>query len=177
MLDFLKNIKNSDPAKPSLLEVALCYPGVHAMFFHRIAHFLYKLKLPIVPRFISYVASIITGIEIHPGATIGKRLFIDHGTGVVIGQEVIIGDDVLMYHGVTLGGSGKISEGSRRHPQVGNNVVLGAGATLIGNIKIGNGAKIGPNAIVVKDVGEKKVMVGATSKEMKKESYEIEYFI
>ena len=176
MLEFLRNIKNSDPAKPSLLEVALCYPGVHAMFFYRIANYLYKLKLPIIPRFISNFASILTGIEIHPGATIGKRLFIDHGTGVVIGQEAIIGDDVLIYHGVTLGGSGKIKSG-RRHPKIGNNVVLGAGATLIGNINVGDGTKIGPNAIVVKDVGEKKVMVGATSKERTKESYDIEYFI
>ena len=176
MLDFLKNIKEKDPARPSLVEVILCYPGAHVMFFHRIANFLLKAKIPILPRFLSNIASILTGIEIHPGAKIGKRLFIDHGTGVVIGQTAIIGDDVTIYHGVTLGGSGKITD-AKRHPTIGNKAIIGAGAKLIGNIKIGNEAKIGPNAIVIKDVGNKKVMVGATSKEMAKKTFDIEYFI
>ncbi len=176
MLEFLNNIKIKDPARPSIIEVVLCYPGVHAIFFYRIANFLYKLSIPILPRFISNIASILTGIEIHPGATIGKRLFIDHGTGVVIGQTAIIGDGVTIYHGVTLGGSGKITN-TKRHPTIENNVIIGAGAQLIGNITVGDDAKIGPNAIVVKDVLPKKVMIAATSKEMTKESYEIEYFI
>jgi serine O-acetyltransferase len=176
MLDFIQNIKKKDPAKPNLLEIVLCYPGAHAMFFYRIANLLHKLRVPIFPRFISNIASILTGIEIHPAAKIGKRLFIDHGTGVVIGETTVIGDDVTIYHGVTLGGSGKITL-EKRHPTLGNDVIVGAGSKLIGNIEIGDGAKIGPNAIVVKDVAAKKVLVGAVSKEIAKKAYEIEYFI
>ncbi len=176
MLDFLQNIKKKDPAKTNILEIILCYPGAHVMFFYRISNFLFKLGVPIIPRFISNLASILTGIEIHPGAKIGKRLFIDHGTGVVIGETTVIGNDVTIYHGVTLGGSGKITD-KKRHPTIGNHVVIGAGAKVIGNIKLGNGAKIGPNAIVVKDVDIQKVMVGATSKEMARKVYDIEYFI
>jgi serine O-acetyltransferase len=176
MLDFIQNIKKKDPAKTNLLEIILCYPGAHVMFFYRIASFLLKLRVPILPRFLSNIASILTNIEIHPGAKIGKRLFIDHGTGVVIGETAVIGDDVTIYHGVTLGGSGKVTD-KKRHPTLGNHVVLGAGAKLIGNIKIGNGAKIGPNAIIVKDVRIQKVMVAANSKEIAKKIYDIDYFI
>lgn len=176
MLDFLNNIKDKDPVKPSWLEVVLCYPGVHALFFYRIANVLHKLGLPVVPRFISYAATIISGIEIHPAAKIGKRLFIDHGTGVVIGETAVIGDDVTIYHGVTLGSAGKITD-AKRHPTIGNNVILGAGAKIIGNIIIGDEAKIGPNAVVHKNVAPKKVIIAAESKAISKEEFEIEYLI
>jgi serine O-acetyltransferase len=146
------------------------------MFFYRIANYLSKLNIPIIPRFLSNVASILTGIEIHPKAVIGKRLFIDHGTGVVIGETSIIGDGVILYHGVTLGGSGKITD-KKRHPTIGNNVIIGAGTKLIGDIKIGNDAKIGPNAVIIKDITAKKVIVAAQSIEISKKTYEIEYFI
>ncbi len=176
MLDFLKNIRKKDPVKPGLLEVIFCYPGAHAMFFHRICHFLYQSGLTFLPRFISNIARILTGIEIHPGAKIGKRFFIDHGIGVVIGETAIIGDNVTIYHGVTLGGSGKISNG-KRHPTLGKNVVVGAGAKLIGNITIGNNVKIGPNSLVIRDVEEGKVIVASGGKEITKKTYEIEYLI
>ena len=176
MLDFLQNIKKKDPVQPTLLEVILCYPGAHVMFFHRIANLLYRLNIPILPRFLSNIASILTGIEIHPGAKIGKRIFIDHGTGIVIGETSIIGDDVTIYHGVTLGGSGKISD-KKRHPTIGNSVVIGAGAKVIGDINIGDEAKIGPNAIIVKNMAKKKILVAPACEEITKKNYEIEYFI
>jgi len=147
-----------DPAARSRLEVFFCYPGFHALLFHRLSHSLWQQKFRFLARFISYISRIITGIEIHPGARIGRRFFIDHGMGVVIGETATIGDDVTIYHDVTLGGTSLKKE--IRHPQLGNNVIIGAGAQLLGPINIGNGARIGSNAVVVKDVPENVTVVG-----------------
>ena len=131
----IQTIYEKDPAATSLLEVLLCYPGFHALFMHRIAHKLNYWKVPLLPRLISHITRFLTGIEIHPGASIGRRFFIDHGMGVVIGETTIIKDDVLLYQGVTLGGTGK--EHGKRHPTVLSGVVIGAGAKVLGNITIG----------------------------------------
>lgn len=139
-----------DPAARNFLEVVTVYPGFHARLIHRLTHALWKIKLKWLARFLSYICRALTGIEIHPGATIGRRFFIDHGMGVVIGETAEIGDDVTLYHGVTLGGT-SWKEG-KRHPTLGNGVVVGAGAKILGPIHIGSGAKIGSNAVVVKDV-------------------------
>jgi serine O-acetyltransferase len=148
--DDIASVFDRDPAARSTLEVLTCYPGVHARILHRISNKLWHANLKLLARFLSHVARGLTGIEIHPGATIGRRLFIDHGMGVVIGETAEIGDDVTLYHGVTLGGT-SWKEG-KRHPSLGNGVVVGAGAKILGPIKIGDGAKIGSNAVVVKDV-------------------------
>lgn len=158
MLKDLNSYFARDPAARSKLEIILCYPGFHALIFYKISSFLWKNKLKLLARFISQIARFLTGIEIHPNAKIGKRLFIDHGMGVVIGETASIGNDVTIYHGVTLGGTS--SKPGIRHPQVGNNVVIGSGAQILGPIKIGDGAKIGSNAVVVKDVEENATMVG-----------------
>ncbi|MDP2831448.1 MAG: serine O-acetyltransferase EpsC [Candidatus Omnitrophota bacterium] len=147
-----------DPAAKSFLEVILLYPGLHALIYHRIAHFFYRLKLFFLARALSQIARFFTGIEIHPGAIIGKRFFIDHGLGVVIGETAIVGDDVLLYQGATLGGTGIVQ--GKRHPTVGNNVVIGAGAKVLGNIVIGDNAYIGANAVVVKDVPPNSTVIG-----------------
>jgi len=139
-----------DPAARSVFEVVTCYPGLHARIFHRLAHRLWRANFKWLARFLSHIGRWLTGIEIHPGATIGRRFFIDHGMGVVIGETAEIGDDVTLYHGVTLGGT-SWKEG-KRHPTLGNGVVVGAGAKILGPITIGDGAKIGSNAVVVKDV-------------------------
>lgn len=139
-----------DPAARSVFEVITCYPGFHARLMHRIAHWLWYAKLKWLARFLSHLGRFFTGIEIHPGATIGRRFFIDHGMGVVIGETAEIGDDCTLYHGVTLGGT-SWKEG-KRHPTLGNGVVIGAGAKILGPITIGDGAKIGSNAVVVKNV-------------------------
>ncbi len=146
----IKSVFDRDPAARSTLEVLTCYPGVHARILHRISHRLWKWDLYWLARLLSHVARFLTGIEIHPGATIGRRFFIDHGMGVVIGETAEIGDDVTLYHGVTLGGT-SWKEG-KRHPTLGDGVVVGAGAKILGPISIGAGAKIGSNAVVVKDV-------------------------
>lgn len=145
----IKAIKKRDPAIRSTLEVFL-YPGFWCMFFHRSCHWFYGKRLFFLARLVSQYARFLTGIEIHPGAKIGKGVFIDHGMGVVIGETCIIGDDVLIYHGVTLGGTG--SEKGPRHPVIGNNVIIGTGATILGRIHIGDGAKVGAGAIVLQDV-------------------------
>lgn len=147
-----------DPAARGKLEVLICYPGIHALLAYRLSHWLWKRRWHLLARFISQFARFLTGIEIHPGATIGRRFFIDHGMGVVIGETASIGDDVTMYHGVTLGGTS--FEKGVRHPQVGNNVIIGAGAQLLGPIKVANDARIGSNAVVVSDVPEGATMVG-----------------
>ena len=154
----IKVIYENDPAAKNLLEVILCYPGLHALVAYRFAHRLYKWNIPLVPRVISYLTRIITGIEIHPGAEIGRRCFIDHGEGVVIGETTIIGDDVLIYQQVTLGGTGK--ESGKRHPTLGNNVIVGAGAKVLGNITIGDNVRIGAGSVVVEDVPEHSTVVG-----------------
>lgn len=154
----IKVIYENDPAAKNLLEVILCYPGLHALVAYRFAHRLYKWNIPLVPRVISYLTRIITGIEIHPGAEIGRRFFIDHGEGVVIGETTIIEDDVLIYQQVTLGGTGK--ESGKRHPTLGNNVIVGAGAKVLGNITIGDNVRIGAGSVVVEDVPEHSTVVG-----------------
>jgi serine O-acetyltransferase len=148
----IASVFDRDPAARNVFEVLTCYPGVHARIFHRVAHALWKMRLKWMARFISHFARWFTGIEIHPGATIGRRFFIDHGMGVVIGETAEIGDDVTIYHGVTLGGT-SWQEG-KRHPTLGNGVVIGAGAKVLGPIQVGAGAKVGSNAVVVKDVPE-----------------------
>lgn len=139
-----------DPAARNWLEVLCCYPGFHALVLHRIAHWLYCQGLPFLPRLISHIGRFLTGIEIHPGAQIGKGVVIDHGMGVVIGETAIVGDGCLLYQGVTLGGTGK--ESGKRHPTLGDWVVVGAGAKILGNIQVGDRARVGAGAIVLKDV-------------------------
>lgn len=157
-----KNIKEKDPAATNILYVILLYQGFHVLIFHRIAHFLYEYKLYFLARLVSQFARFITGIEIHPGAKIGKRLFIDHGMGIVIGETATIGNDCTIYHGVTLGGTGK--DKKKRHPDVGNNVMIGCGAKVLGPIKIEDNVKIGANAVVLKDVEKNNTVVGVPSK-------------
>ena len=147
-----------DPAARNWLEVLVCYPGLQAIFFHRIAHRLYKAGIPFIPRLISHLARFFTGIEIHPGAQIGQGVFIDHGMGVVIGETAVIGDYSLIYQGVTLGGTGK--ETGKRHPTLGKNVVVGTGAKVLGNIKIGDDVRIGAGSVVLRDVPSNCTVVG-----------------
>ena len=154
----IETIFREDPAAKSVLEIVLCYPGFHAVLYHRLAHKLYKAGMPLVPRMISQFARFFTGIEIHPGATIGRRFFIDHGMGVVIGETAEVGDDVLIYQGVTLGGTG--NEKGKRHPTLGDNVVVGAGAKVLGSIRIGNHVKIGAGSVVVHPVEDYSTVVG-----------------
>jgi len=161
----LKNIKaeintilERDPAATSWLEVVLCYSGFHAILAHRLAHWLYQRKIPLLPRLISQIARFLTGIEIHPGARIGKNFFIDHGTGVVIGETTEIGDNVTLYQGVTLGGTGK--EKKKRHPTIGNNVVIGAGAKVLGSFTVGDNSKIGAGSVVLHPVPPNSTVVG-----------------
>ncbi len=151
-------IYKKDPAATNLIEVIFCYPGFHALLIHRIAHKLWIWKIPVLPRLLSTVARFLTGIDIHPGATIGRRFFIDHGMGVVIGETAEIGDDVLLYQGVTLGGTSAKKE--KRHPTLGRGVVVGAGAKVLGNITLGNYAKVGAGSVVVHDVPEHSTVVG-----------------
>ncbi|MBE9065369.1 serine O-acetyltransferase [Leptolyngbya cf. ectocarpi LEGE 11479] len=153
-----KVVFERDPAARNALEVLVCYPGLHALSLYRIAHSLWTVGLPFLPRFISHVARLITGIEIHPGATIGQGVFIDHGMGVVIGETAIVGDFSLIYQGVTLGGTGK--ETGKRHPTVGTQVVVGAGAKVLGNIQIGNNVRIGAGSVVLRDVPSDCTVVG-----------------
>ena len=153
-----KNIKEKDPACRNVLETIILYPGFHILVFYRLAHFLYKNKIFFLARLISQIGRWFTGIEIHPGATIGRRLFIDHGMGIVIGETSVIGNDCTIYHNATLGGTGK--DKYKRHPDLGNNVMVGAGAKILGPIKIGNNVKVGANAVVLKDVKENSTVVG-----------------
>jgi len=151
-------IFREDPAAKSVVEIFFCYPGFHAILAHRLAHRLYRWNVPFLPRFISQISRFFTGIEIHPGATIGRRFFIDHGMGVVIGETTEIGDDVLLYQGVTLGGTG--NETGKRHPTLGNHVVVGTGAKVLGNIRIGNHVRIGAGSVVVHPVPDNSTVVG-----------------
>jgi len=155
-----------DPAARSLPEVIFCYPGLHALWFHRVAHWFWTHKFFFLARFISHISRFLTGIEIHPGAKIGRRFFIDHGMGVVIGETTEIGDDVLMYQGVVLGGTSL--EKKKRHPTIGNNVVIGTGAKILGPIRIGDGAKVGAGSVVVKSVPQGSTVVGIPGKVVEK---------
>jgi serine O-acetyltransferase len=165
--DEIQTIKDRDPAAKSALEVVLLYPGLHALVIYRMAHKLWLWKLPVVPRWMSQLGRFWTGIEIHPGAMIGRNLFIDHGMGVVIGETAVVGDNVLLYQGVTLGGTGK--ESGKRHPTVGNNVVVGGGAKILGNITIGDNSYIGANAVVIKNVPANSTVVGIPGRITKQE--------
>lgn len=160
--DDIKTIYDKDPAARNIFEVIFCYPGLHALLMHRFSHKLYKWKIPFIPRYISFVMRILTGIEIHPGAKIGDRFFIDHGEGVVIGETTIIGDDVLIYQQVTLGGTGK--DKGKRHPTIGNGVIIGAGAKVLGNITIGDHSRIGAGSVVVDNVPKYSTVVGIPGK-------------
>jgi serine O-acetyltransferase len=161
-----------DPAATNFFEVLLTYSGLHALISHRITHALKNLGVPFLPRFISQATRLITGIEIHPGAKIGKGLFIDHGMGVVIGETSIIGDNVTLYQGVTLGGTGK--EKGKRHPTLGNNIVVGAGAKILGDITIGDNSYIGANAVIIKDVPPNSTVVGVPGRITKQDGKKIE---
>lgn len=158
MLDFLKAYKNYDPAAKSLLEIALLYPGPRAVLFHRVAHCLYQMNLFFLARLVSELSRALTGIEIHPGAKVGRRLVIDHGMGVVIGETAEIGDDCIIFHGVTLGGMK--FDPVKRHPTVKNKVLIGAGAKVLGPILLEEGCRVGANAVVTKDVPAGVTVVG-----------------
>jgi serine O-acetyltransferase len=158
----IQTVFAKDPAARSVAEVLLCYPGLHALWLHRLAHFLWQHKLKLLARLLSHLNRFLTGIEIHPGAKIGRRFFIDHGAGVVIGETCEIGDDVLMYQGVVLGGT--TLEKKKRHPTIGNNVVIGTGAVALGPITIGDGARIGSGSVVIKSVPPGATVVGVPGK-------------
>jgi len=152
------SVFDRDPAARSVLEVLLCYSGLHALWFHRFNHWLWNHHLRLLARWFSQLARLLTGIEIHPGAQIGSRLFIDHGMGVVIGETTIIGNDVTLYQGVSLAGTGK--EHGKRHPTIGNGVVIGAGAKVLGNIRVGDNSRVGAGSVVLRDVPDNSTIVG-----------------
>ena len=165
MISFFRSVREdvaavfeSDPAARSYFEVLLLYPGLHAVWAHHLSHWLWNHGMRFLARFVSQVARVFTGIEIHPGAELGRRLFIDHGMGTVIGETAIVGDDVTLYQGVTLGGTGK--EKGKRHPTVGNNVSIGSGAKLLGNITIGDNCRVGAGSVVLRDVPANSTIVG-----------------
>jgi serine O-acetyltransferase len=163
--DFL-NVKRNDPALHSTFELFFNYPGLWALLFHRFAHWLYAKGLRFLPRFISAIGLFLTTIDIHPAATLGRRVFIDHGTGVVIGETAVIGDDVIIYQQVTLGGVS--TDKGKRHPTLGNGVVIGAGAKVLGNITIGENSKVGANSVVVKDVPADSTAIGIPARVLKR---------
>ncbi len=154
----IDTILRQDPAAKTRLEVVLCYPGLHAVLLHRVAHWLYRRKMTLPARIVNQLSRFLTGVDIHPGATIGKRFFIDHGMGVVIGETAEIGDDVLIYQNVTLGGTGK--ERGKRHPTLGDHVVVGTGAKVLGNIRLGHHVKVGAGSVVIKSVPDHSTVVG-----------------
>lgn len=178
MSSFFKTVREDiqaiferDPAAKTTMEVLLCYPGLHAILLHRISHPLYKRGWIVLPRLISNAARFFTGIEIHPGATIGSKLFIDHGTGVVIGETTEVGDNVTIYQGATLGGTGK--EKGKRHPTIGNNVVISAGAKVLGPFKVGDNSKIGAGSVVLKEVPPNCTVVGVPGRIVVKDNVKI----
>ncbi|KOA20760.1 serine acetyltransferase [Clostridium homopropionicum DSM 5847] len=178
MFKFIKSIKydidnvlKNDPAARSSVEVFFLYPTINALIHYKVAHFFYERRIFFIARLISQFARFLTGIEIHPGAKIGKGLFIDHGMGVVIGETAEVGDNVLLYHGVTLGGTGK--EKGKRHPTVGNNVVIGAGAKILGPITIGDNCKVGANSVVLKNIPEGSTVVGIPGKIVESKNTEL----
>lgn len=168
----IRAAQKRDPAAKNFFEILFLYQGLHALVNHRLAHSFYKMHLNLLARFISQLSRHLTGIEIHPGAKIGKNFFIDHGMGVVIGETAIVGDNVLLYQGVTLGGTGL--EKGKRHPTIGNNVVVGAGAKILGNITIGDNSYIGANAVVVKDIPANSTVVGVPGRITKQEGRKID---
>ena len=180
-VEYLESIKKRDPAAKSILSILLTYPGVKALFFHRVANFFSLAKFDLIARIISQFSRFLTGIEIHPKAKIGKNFFIDHGMGVVIGETSEIGDNVTIYHAVTLGGISPSEESDnqrdiKRHPTLQNNVVIGSGAQVLGPITVGENAKVGANAVVTKDVPQNAVMVGIPAKNIKLKTTKDESF-
>ncbi|MGE8720402.1 serine O-acetyltransferase [Leptospira terpstrae] len=165
MFENIKIIKKFDPAAKSYLEIVLCYPGLHALWLHKFAHLLYKLRLPIIPRLVNYISRFLTGIDIHPGAKIAPGVFIDHGSGVVIGETAIVGSGSLIFQGVTLGGTGK--ETGKRHPTIGKNVVIGAGAKVLGNITVEDHVRVGAGSVVMRNVPAGCTVVGIPGKVVK----------
>ncbi len=166
----IKTVFERDPAARSIPEVIFCYPGLHALWFHRISHFLWRRNFKFAGRFLSHISRFLTGIEIHPGAKIGKKFFIDHGMGIVIGETAEIGDNVTLYQGVTLGGTSL--KKVKRHPTVGNSVVIGSGAKVLGALKIGDNSKIGSGSVVIRDVPRNSTVVGVPAKTIEKENPE-----
>ncbi|WP_016754137.1 serine O-acetyltransferase [Leptospira santarosai] len=162
MFENIKFIRKYDPAAKSYLEIVLCYPGLHALWFHKLAHFLYRMQLPLIPRMINTFSRFITGIDIHPGAQIANGIMIDHGHGVVIGETATIAKGCLIYQGVTLGGTGK--ESGKRHPSLLENVVVGAGAKILGNITIGKNVRVGAGSVVMRDIPHDTTVVGIPAK-------------
>ena len=172
----LKNLREQidatlarDPAARSRLEVVLCYPGFHALLYHRLAHWLWQRGWLLAGRFVSHLGRVLTGVEIHPGARIGRRVFIDHGMGVVIGETADVGDDVTLYQGVTLGGT-SLTRGAKRHPTIGNGVIVGSGAQVLGPFRVGDGARIGAAAVVLTEVPEGATMVGNPARQVARRS-------
>ena len=170
----ITKILEMDPAARKRFNVILNYPGLHAMFLYRINHFLWNMHFKILARFLSQLARFFTGIEIHPGATIGKRLFIDHGMGVVIGETTIIGDDCQLYQGVTLGGVGTGEHKVKRHPTLGNNVMISAGAKIIGDVFIGDNSIVGASSVVLKDVPPNCTVVGVPGRIVKENGIRVD---
>ena len=158
ILEDIRNAQRNDPAARGFLEILLCYPGLHALWFHRIAHRLWTWRVPVLPRLVSHAARFLTGVEIHPGAVLGRRVFIDHGMGTVIGETAVVGDDCLIYQGVTLGGT-SLTKG-KRHPTLEDHVVVGSGARILGNITIGHHARVGSGSVVVKPAPPHSTIVG-----------------
>jgi len=168
----LKATRERDPAATNYIEVLLTYSGLHAVVLYRLAHFLWGIKVPVLPRVISQIGRFCTGVEIHPGAVIGKGFFIDHGTGVVIGETAVIGDNVTLFQGVTLGGTGK--ERGKRHPNIGNGVVIGTGAKVLGNITIGDNSYVGANAVILNDIPANSTVVGVPGRVTKQDGKRID---
>lgn len=168
----IKAVTNLDPAARGPLEVLFLYPGVHALFWHRAANSLYRKRLFFLARLISAITTFFTRIEIHPGAEIGRSVFIDHGTGVVIGETAVVGDNVTIYQGVTLGGTGK--DKGKRHPTIGNNVLIGAGAKVLGPFKVGDNAKIAANAVVLEEIPPNSTAVGVPARIVKQGGVRVE---
>ena len=168
-----KNIRDKDPAARNVAEVIILYPGFHVLVTHKIAHFLYNHKCFFLARFVSQLARHLTGIEIHPGAKIGRRLVIDHGMGIVIGETAEIGDDCLIYHGVTLGGTGKDS--GKRHPTIGNNVLIGTGAKVLGPFKVGDNSRIAANSVVLSEIPPDSTAVGIPARVVRRQGVKVDY--
>ena len=168
-----KNIRDKDPAARNVLEVIVLYPGFHVLVTHRIAHFLYRKHLFFLARLVSQLSRHLTGIEIHPGAQIGRKLFIDHGMGIVFGETTEIGDNCTIYHGVTLGGTGK--DTGKRHPTIGNNVLVGSGAKVLGPFKVGDNSRVAANAVVLREIPEDSTAVGAPARIVRQKGEKVNY--
>jgi serine O-acetyltransferase len=176
LLEDLRAVRRNDPAAKSTLETVLCHAPLHAIWLHRVAHALHvRVGVPLLPRVLSAIARLLTGVEIHPAARIGRRFFIDHGTGVVIGETAEVGDDCVMFHNVTLGGTG--NHGGKRHPAIGNGVLIGTGSTLLGPIRVGDDVRIGANSVIImRDVPSHTTVVGSPARivKLKGEPVELE---